>query len=168
MHWKLSKLLLVVFLFFSLGCELFPQKDSQPKTGFKPVSSFVNAEYEKTWRAAQIALSRYPIQINNIDSGILETLAIGRYDLWTPYHAKKSQQQGGQFYKLKIRMIKGRVRGRPAVKISIKKTISRRRDFFANSEKIPSDHLEEEALLYRIKRELIMEKKLERLAEEKL
>ncbi len=150
-----KKLGLVILVFWLVGC-------SSP-TKIKPVSGeqiFV-APFDKVWRATQIALVKYPIRTNNIDQGILETDNIHSYDGWKPPH-KSAKKSGGLYYKLLIKVIKGRYREREVTKVIVSKKINLKRSFFSENQERQSDGLEEKVILYRIKRELKIERAFER------
>ena len=121
--------------------------------GFSPISKVYNEEFEIVWRASQLALQKYPMRINNIDKGVLETDWIKGYEIWKPPFPPKVKASGTR-YKISVRTIKGKTNGESAVKVSLQKTIEKKRDFFAEIETPPSDGLEEAAILYRIGREI--------------
>ncbi len=133
--------------------------------GYSPISQIFNDEFEVVWRASQIALQKYPIKVNNIDKGELETDWVQGYEIWTPPFQPKLKP-GGTQYRMSLRTIKGRINNESAVKVTIQKFIEKKRDFFADVETPPSDGFEEKALLYRIDREIQIDRALQ-LAQEK-
>ena len=127
---------------------------------YSPIVKVYHPDFEKVWRAAQIALKKYPLKINNIDKGLLETDLIKGYEIWTPpYKAKYSE--AGLKYRIVIRTIRGKIKGQSAVKVVVFKEIIKKRDFFAESEKLPTDGLEETMIQYRIGREIQIDNALE-------
>lgn len=134
-----------------------------------PHVAFVKTSYDKAWRATQLALNKYPIQTSNVDKGYIATQAITLNSVWTPAH-KSIKTYGGERYRLKVNLIKGNVKSNykgetykePGVKIIVKKEVSRLRDFIAEPERMQSDGIEEELIIYRIKREILIEKVIER------
>lgn len=151
---KLLVLLVVALLISACGTLEKPVNKKGPHT------QFIKAQYEKAWRATQLALNKYPIATNSIDKGFIVTQQIPLNSIWSPIH-KVDKVFGGERYQIKVNLIKGKIKGQPVVKIIIKKQITRYRDFIAEPEIIPSDGLEEKAILYRIKRELIIEAAIE-------
>jgi hypothetical protein len=121
----------------------------------EPESKVFMDEYEKVWRAIQLALRKYPVRINNIDSGILETDYIKGDKLFQEPNAKP---RPGLRYKITIRVVKGKLEGRTAVKVTSFKSAEIQPDFFSGFQPVPSNGLEETAILYRIGRYLEMEK----------
>ncbi|MCB0362431.1 MAG: hypothetical protein KDD35_06905 [Bdellovibrionales bacterium] len=141
------------------GCALFAD-NKEPPPSFGPREQVYYAEFDQVWRATQIALSKYPIKINNLDLGILETDTVKGYKAWMPPH--KSSASGGLSYNINVRVVKGGVENRPAVRVTIIKEIELKRDFFAEVQRLPSDGLEERSLLYRIGRELQIDRALKK------
>lgn len=131
-----------------------PPKPLTTKTSFERVYP---AEYEKVWRALQLAVQKYPIRINDIDRGILETDLIKGDKLYSPPHLPP-QNFAGKQYQLLFRVLKGRIEKRPAIKVVILKKAERKRDFFSENEPLQSDGIEENVLLYRIGREIEIER----------
>jgi hypothetical protein len=116
------------------------------------------APFDSVWRAAQVAL-RYPISINNMDNGVLETDFIKADDGFMPPTGSKAISSGVR-YKINMILSKGRISGKQGVRVSIKKVIEKKRDFFAEPESQQSDGLEELVLFYRIERELAVDEAL--------
>ncbi len=135
------------------GCADNPIVDPPIKD---PESRLFAYEYEEVWRAMQLALRKYPVRINNIDSGILETDYIKGDKFFVEPNAKS---RPGLRYKITIRVVKGKLDGKKsAVKVTALKSAEIQPDFFSGFQPISSNGLEEMALLYRIGRYLEMEK----------
>lgn len=156
---KIYSLFILALILCFLGCASSPE--AQLKIG--PKEKVYHQEFDQVWRATQIALAQYPIRINNMDRGLLETEVIKGYDVWTPPY-NPDLKTGGLRYKLIVRVIKGNLKGKPAIKVSIFKNMSIQKDFFSKEKDLPSDGLEEISLLYRIQRELKLENALIRLS----
>lgn len=136
--------------------ELIDIKDPGPKT--KTFStSFLN-----TWKACLIVLGKYPLKSYDEESGVIETDYIRGEDVWVAPHRKK-YVKGGYRYKLNLRVIKGKQGKDPVTKVIILKQPELQKDFFAASEKMQTDGLEEMSLLYRIERELALEEALSKV-----
>jgi len=133
--------------------------------GYSPVLRVFNASFDKVWRAAQISLKAYPMQVNDIEKGVLETDWIRGYEIYKPPIAPKISANGLR-YKIMLRTIKGKIDGVEAIKVTVQKAIEKRRDFFAEVEAPPSDGLEEAVILYRIEREITIDNALEASQEE--
>jgi hypothetical protein len=119
--------------------------------------------YDSVWRATQLAL-KYPIAVNNMDNGIIETDNIRAMDGFQSPTAEKDPSSG-IIYKITLTLSKGRNDGREAVRVNIRKKVERHRDFFSDAEDLESDGLEEQVIFYRIERELIVEEALKKAAE---
>lgn len=119
------------------------------------------SSYESVWRAAQLAL-KYPIAINNMDNGMLETDWVRALEGFAPPGQAKLPSSGIR-YKITINMVKGRTSGRESVRVNLRKNIERQRDFFSEPEPMVTDGLEENVILYRIERELIIQDALKKI-----
>jgi hypothetical protein len=118
--------------------------------------------YDNVWRAAQLAL-KYPISVNNMDHGILETDSIKADDGFAPPGGERSPSSGVR-YKISMILAKGKVEGREGIRVTINKNIEKKRDFFSEAEVLPTDGLEEKVIFYRMERELIIDEALKKAA----
>ena len=161
-----SKLLLVLAAASILtGCSLFAEQSI--KKSFGPKQKVYRYKYETVWRAVQIATQKYALKRNNMDRGLLETDVIRGYDVWRPPYSNKPAP-GGYRYQLEIRVVKGRkIKGRPSTKVLILKRTSLKKDFFADSKQVGSDGFEELSLLYRINREIKIDRTIQRVQRKK-
>jgi len=154
---------LTASLWFATGCALFEEK-AGPKPVLGPQEKVFYAEFDDVWRATQLALqspTSYPLRVNNMDTGILETEMIKGSQTWTAPNATQPPS-GGLAYRLVVRVIKGNVGNRHAHKVIVLKDGQMQRDFFSDPEPTPSDGLEEKVILYRIDRELQIDRALKR------
>lgn len=151
------------------GCAVF-RENSGPTETFAPRTQTYFLSYDVVWRATQIALQNYPMRVNNIDAGIIETEPIkpfadgGRSPLFwvAPYKANEPVGAGKSYF-LRVHVTKGTAGPNPAVRVNITKKLTNARDFFSDPTPLPSDGLEEQSILYRIARELQIEMALERV-----
>jgi outer membrane lipopolysaccharide assembly protein LptE/RlpB len=119
--------------------------------------------YETLWRATQQALLNYPMNINNMDTGHLQTLYITGKHRFQPPHKKDETLPSGYQYRLNVNIIKGE----KASRLVILKEVRLQKDFFSDPQELVSDGFEEKALIYRIKREIIIEKILKKQMDKK-
>jgi len=159
----MRKLIFRFFLCFLLltGCTSQPVAEQKSKKKLTQQKIFF-ASYDNVWRAAQLAL-KYPIAMNNMDNGVLETELI-KADEGFQAPAEDRIPSSGLKYKISMLLVKGKVDGRDSVRVTIKKTVEKRRDFFADPEAIESDGLEEAVIFYRIDRELVIDEALRKAA----
>ena len=155
--WTSSTLFLVVSVLAS--CAFSPPSE---QAAYSPKERVYFRPYDEVWRATQLAFANYPIKMNNMDLGITETDYVKGDRIWSPPHLKNKTSTGVK-YQITARIIAGRSKKRRGTKVSVFKKVEKRRDFFAEVEKIPSDGLEENALLYRIGREIKIENALQKL-----
>ena len=161
----------IISLLFSLsflcGCALFEKDTGVIKIhGLTdpPYQRLYDASYEQVWRAVQISLSHYPIAINNMDSGILETDFI-RMDRGWLAPEQPPVPPGGQRYKINVQVARGASSefGKEVIRVRVTKNVVTQRDFFSSLTELPSDGLEEHIILYRIQREVEIDKALEKV-----
>lgn len=152
-----------ISLWFATGCAVFEEK-AGPKPVTGPVEKIFYAGFDDVWRATQLALqslNSYPLRVNNMDTGVLETEIIKGSQTWMAPHVAEPPT-GGYSYRVLVRVIKGNISGRRAFKVTVQKDAQIQRDFFAEPEPVPSDGLEEKVILYRIDRELQIDRALKR------
>lgn len=118
--------------------------------------------YDNVWRAAQLAL-KYPIAVNNMDHGILETDYIKADDGFIS-PGNQNIPSSGIRYKITLILAKGKVDNREGIRVTIDKVMEKKRDFFADAEPLISDGLEEKVIFYRMDRELIIDEGLKKAA----
>ena len=160
-----SRTLLVILLISSWalgGCALFtPPAENKPNTPHIQVYEY---SYDDVWRAVQKALANYPIQLNNIDQGIIETDILKGDQVWQPPYAKGKQKISPR-YTIKVKVAKGQVQGEESTRVTLLKKQSVTKDFFSGDVELASDGLEEKAILYRIEREIKLERSLRKAFE---
>ena len=150
---KIFPLLLFLTLIGSGCITLEPAQVNQP------VSKVFYADYQKTWRAAMLALSDYPIETEDNDKGYLKTESIQTETVWKfPFEREKNFDSSK--YTIYIKFIKGKVKSAAVVKVIVLKKIFTQKGFMSTPIRIPSDGLEEKAILYRILREINIEQAL--------
>lgn len=124
-----------------------------------PVTQIFRGSYDDVWRATQKALAKYPIRVNNSDTGILQTDYVRGGKAYKPPFSNETFSSGYR-HQITLRLARGQAKGQPAVKVSITKSPEMQRDFFSTATSLNSDGVEERILLYRIQRELDLERAL--------
>ena len=188
---RLSKLGYGFFLFFiafAIGCVSFDEAfrenpDFSHKTRSYPL------EFNKVWKALQITMLSYSLAVNDIEKGLIETKVTEKSPYWLPMYNERSQSLKRLKYRIKIQVIGGKgeedddarnwesqeAKGENSKKrtkldeeknhfrtqVVISKIIKVKRNFFSEIKSLDSDGLEEEIILYRIQRELELEKALQ-------
>ena len=155
-----TPLVLLVLMFFNSGCALFGDRPGPPAF-FGPRERPFAANFEEVWKAVNLVLQPYPLRTSNMDQGVLETDAIRGNRIWAPPYGRDTPD-GGQSYKLTVKVLKGAAAGTAATRVTILKDASRQTDFFSESRQQPSDGLEEDMILYRVGREIQIERALAR------
>ncbi len=156
----ISSFILICFVFIESGCSLF---DRQPDPENAILKQSIHqkvffAPYDSVWKAAHTSI-RYPIAVENQDTGYLETEYIKGVDGFLPPEVSKPPSAGIR-YKLVFNFAKGKTEGRESTRVTIEKKIERLRDFFSEADSLASDGLEEKALFYRIEREIVIDSAL--------
>lgn len=160
---------LISSLVFLSGCALFDTANEPAALDdFKggAASQVFQASYDEVWRAAQKTLIKFPIILNNIDHGVIETEP-QQFDLiWPrPYSVNNSRRLGK--YTLNLNIIRGKINGEEATRVIIVKKVKVERDFFSEEKQLSSDGYEENIILYRIQREIVLERSIKRNFESK-
>ena len=158
----ISRFILLLSLVAGTGCSLF-DTPADPEAGLRKAASKQRvffASYDLVWRAAH-AVIKYPIAVDNQDTGVLETEYIKGIDGWLPPESKAPPSSGNR-YKITLLFAKGKTDGREATRVTIDKRIEVLKDFFSEPEQVESDGLEEKIIFYRIERELVINEALKK------
>ena len=147
-----------VFFVFLIGCASVPKKPT-----FKtPAVKVFQSDYSSVFAAAKKALSAYNFNIVSFANKVLETDVYEIHEKWQPQHRKATGKEKNGYYLINVKFLE--LEEKTAVKVTKKQ---RKQWNFASSKDIPSDGLEENMILYRIKRELFLDKILQRLTKKK-
>ena len=150
-----------LFFPFLLAALLTSCVSTGPKES-KEYSKVFNTNFDTLWRATQQALLNYPMNVNNMEAGFLQTLFItGKNQYIAPHLKGQKIYPSGYEYRLNINIIKGKKRS----KISILKEAHLKKDFFSEPIDLDSDGFEEKLLIYRISREIKIENLLKKAHE---
>lgn len=147
------------------ACALFEERNG-PATYYGPRDQVYYATFEEVWRATNLVLQPYPLHVSNMDQGVLETDMIRGNKVWAPPY-KPMAGNSGEAYHLSIHVIKGSLDNRPATRVTIVKDTEVQVDFFSDPKNIASTGLEEKSLLYRIGREILIERALAKIQKQK-
>lgn len=128
----------------------------------EPVVEVYHAKYEEVETALKTAMVHYPTRVDNTEAGIFETDFVKGDGRFKPPHTPNVEYTSGYRYRIIVRLVRGNNNGRGAVKVVVLKQIELARDFFATSEQLLSDGLEERVILYRIGRELRIARALQK------
>jgi hypothetical protein len=161
----ISGLLLLSFL-LSIGCTS-AVKSERASTSEKIIRKSANQRvyaypFESVWRATQLAL-KYPIAVNNMDNGVLESDWIKAADGFQNPESEKEPSAGIR-YKILMSLVKGKLEGRESVRVTLTKRMEKQKDFFSEPESMESDGIEEKIIFYRIEREILIEEGLKKAA----
>lgn len=140
------------------GCALFEER-GQPPQVYGPREQIFNANFDEVWKAVNLVLQAYPLRVSNMDQGIIETDSIRGNRVWTPPYGRESSGSG-RAYSLNVRVIRGKSETNPQTKVVLLKEARIQTDFFSDPKQTPSDGLEERTLLYRIGREIQIDRAL--------
>lgn len=154
-----SSLILILMLAACVSSPPASKSKSLPRPIYQKVFYF---PYDNVWRAAQLAL-KYPISVNNMDHGVLETDSIKADDGFFAPGTERAPSSGIR-YKISMILAKGKVEGREGIRVTINKNIEKKRDFFSEAEVLPTDGLEEKVIFYRMERELVIDEALKKAA----
>ncbi len=130
----------------------------------EPVVRVFPAKYEEVEAALKQAMLKYPQRVDNTEAGIFETDFVKGEARFQPAH-KSVNYSSGYRYRMLIRLVRGKAEAKTAVKVVVVKQVELVRDFFAEADTVASDGLEENAILYRIDRELKINRAIQRANE---
>jgi hypothetical protein len=161
----ISKITLLTTLGVVLcGCTTATSKLEAKESRGGPFARVFFAKYEEVEAAVKQAMIKYPQRVDNTEAGIFETDYVKGDARFTPPH-KETKLDHGYRYRILLRLVKGKVEGKPSVKVQVTKRIELVRDFFSEPELLTSDGLEEDVILYRIYRELTIGKAITKASE---
>ena len=106
---------------------------------------------QAVWRATLIAMSFYPLETTNYDQGLIKTKILTEGDSWKPVFRSINSEH---IYTINVNVFNygGRTR------VSIDKKLNRKASFERNEQELKTLGVEEDMLLYRIKRELLIDR----------
>lgn len=156
MLWKFS---LAIFISFMVSaCALFEERRG-PETFVGPREQVFYATFEEVWRATNLVMQPYPLRVSNMDQGLLESDVIRGYKVFVPVY-KSPTAVSAETYRILIRIVKGSLEGKAATKVVLSRDTQMQSDFFSDPKTVHSDGLEEKVILYRISREIQIERAL--------
>ena len=78
-------LILLILSIGLIGCQLF-SKEQDLGVSMRDLKGYrekvMIAPYDQVWRAGQLAIGRYSLSINNVDTGVMETDFVKGLDGW--------------------------------------------------------------------------------------
>jgi len=151
-------------LLLATGCQTATDRLEQKLKLNVPVVQVFFAKYEVVEAALKLAMLKYPQRVDNTEAGIFETDYVKGDGRFKPPN-KQMEYSSGYRYRILIRLVRGKTETRSAVKVVVQKQIEQAHDFFSEPHPLPSDGLEEAVILYRIGRELQINKALQRASE---
>ncbi len=160
MNLKIS--IFFIFLISMTGCSLFDPRAESPDQILEKNShqKIFLAPYDQVWKVAHSAL-KYTIASENQDFGTIETDFVKAVDGWVPPYKKKPDYPGAR-YKLTFTFAKGETKNRESTRVTIEKKIEIFKNIISDVTTVESDGSEEKALFYRMERELIIARAIEK------
>lgn len=117
-------------------------------------------DFHSVLKASRLALKKYSLHVDDNETGVLETKILRGYN-FKSRRQKRSYSSVKPFrYKIRLQLTGlNEKKAPPLTQVSIFKELIYKKDFFSEEESHFGDGLEEQVLLYRIGRELEIEKK---------
>jgi len=116
------------------------------------------ASVDKTWEALVYIFKSYPIETIDIERRFIKTKILKDSNYWKTAH-NKNQKTGHLSAVITVYLFDEK----PYSRVEIQKTVFKQSNFFSDPQTIPSDLLEEQSLLYRLKREIYLRKSFKNL-----
>ena len=113
---------------------------------------------EKVWTVLVEIFKKYPLKTIDEQLGYIETEIMKSADFWTAPHQKQKDFSGYSYF-LKVNL----KYNKPVSNVLITKKVYKQKGFISKKQEVPSDQLEETALIYQINRELEVQSILKRL-----
>jgi len=150
-----NKILLFTFFLSLNGCTTtYPKQNTN-----EPASKVFFANYEKVWRAVMLAIESYPIKSEDYETGIIQTGFIRGDKVWyLPFPTSISNNE--LLYKIQINLFKGKVKNELAVQVQVSKQNFIQKGFIEDPVSVPSNGLQEKTILYRILREIEIDRNI--------
>lgn len=132
-----------------------------------PKKVFVSS-FTQTWQAVLQVMKTYDLAVQNQEAGVIKTrwidntLALNFADAFGSSEMVKAAR-----FKLIVNVVKGFKGGREVAKVSVFKRQLVEKDFLQGWKVLPTDSIQEKTILYRIERELVIDRKLKKLEEMK-
>ena len=143
-----AKGLVFLSLIVSLSCQT---TDSNQTHDF--LAQVIPYSLDEVWVATQKVVKHYPLQKISVDEKVILTTNIISNSLWKHPNTEDEINYNGYKYFLKISFIK---QEKNKTLIIIKKTIARKASFLSEEQKVKTDFIEENVILYDILRSLKM------------
>lgn len=149
------KILFFFTLLFTTGC-VSPRLTYNV---YQPISKVFYTDYDKVWKALMLTMESYSVEEEDQEKGFLRTARRGGNKLWTPPFPEERSSSGTQADVIFVYLTRGQNEDDvPGVRVSVLKKSFVRKGFLTEAERIPSHGLEEKVILYRILREIEIEK----------
>lgn len=144
------------------SCSIFdPRMDSPEEILEKSTQQRIfYAPYDNVWRAAHSVI-KYTIATENQDFGTIETDYIKSVDGWLPPYKKRPDYPSSR-YKLFFTFAKGKTNGKESTRVTIEKKIESFKNIISDTQNVETDGSEEQAIFYRMERELIVTRAIEK------
>jgi len=157
---------LVLINLFS--CSSYEQFKNYSKNLEIPSEVF-KADYVQSWQAALQVMKKYDLSFQDQESGTIKTrwkdntLELNFSDSFGGKDSVKTAK-----FKLIMTLVKGYRGGKEVTKISIYKRQMVAQDFLQGEKIVHSDNILEKTILYRIKRQIIIDNKLKKIEQQKM
>lgn len=151
----MKKILFRFSLLFFLGGCISAQPPKRPLD--YPYSFIFEGTFNDVWRATVNVLDIYSITVANREAGLLQTDWMNYRSNPELYdHPDIKQHLEEVRYRLKIKLSKAVITetNMPAVRVQVTKELEEYKNFFSDWERVPTDGLEEQIILYRVKQRL--------------
>ncbi len=122
-----------------------------------PFTAVIPGNFETVWNATVRVLDIYSITVATRESGLLQTeWSDFRFNRELYEHPDRDEFLEEVRYRLKIKLSKGIVpqTGEPAIRVQVTKELAQYKNIFTDWERLPTDQIEENVILYRIRQRM--------------
>ena len=139
---------------------LFGALITGPSAFAKSYAKAFQVSYDKVWKSTLIAVTKYPLEKNDKASGEISTSSLESGEVFQNY---QQAPKINEFYTLHISLEKRMLKGKGVTLVTIEKKPLIKGDFMRKDRSLESDGVEESVLLYRIKREISIDRVIGKL-----
>lgn len=160
-------MLRLLLIFFIISCTSY-EKFKYLTEDFEIPSETFQADFNQTWAAVVNVMKKYDIELQNQDTGTIKTrwidntLEVNFADAFGSSERVKTAK-----FKLLVNVDKTYKANVPVTKVNVYKRQLVEQDFLQGWKEVRQEHIQEEVILYRIRRYIALDNHLKRIQKQK-
>lgn len=143
-----------------MGWCLSPAQAQQqrPSSSSNKKVHLFNTSYNNVWNAIQLAMGSYPLDVNDIKTGVIKTQKLTYKETWTAPFESPLPSNYQQVLHVTVFKVSPRI-----TQVTIEKQASAQVDFVGTTKSLDTSGWEELRLFYKIRRHIDLERVLKRI-----